>query len=127
MASKSEIMNPNPLISVEEDDHVTMEALAKLYYDEEMTPDELDDKISEMSFIVMIFKQLGLSFDVKKIKSIVANSITQREEADIIINRFMRGELSYLIPPRTVPVEFLVDTLNRMTTKKFNKFRKDSW
>ncbi len=124
MAPKNKIIDPNLLISFDPDDHKTLEKVAKLYYGENLTPDELDEKIEEMITIITIFDQLGLSFDVEKIEKIIKNMRKQRENTGRIIQKYSMGQLSFLVPPNITQLEYLAHILNNVTKKSFSEIEK---
>lgn len=124
MAPKNKIIDPNLLISFDPDDYEALEIIAKLYYGNGLSPQELDEKIEEMITIITIFDQLGLSFDVEKIEKIIENMRKQRENTGRIIQKFSMGQLSFFVPPNMTQLEYLALTLNNVTKKSFSEIEK---
>lgn len=124
MASKSEIMNPNLLFSVNPDDVKELEKMARLYYDEHLNHEELEEKLDEMVMTIFVFQQLGLSVDVLKIKKIVSGMVKQRKDSEDIIENFSTKDLTFITPPNTSHLDFIASILNNVIISNFGRIEK---
>lgn len=118
------MINPNLFISVDIDDTETQLEIIKCLYGSKLNAIEINDMLLKVGRIIMLFNNLGLGYDVEKIKEIVLIFDNMDKETYSLWFRLEEGIFSEnLSKDGEDEISVFVKLLNK-TTKKHLKIVK---